>query len=101
MGITDYTLILNPSEEKDEQADLELEKLKNEIALQWNSLGWDVERDEDGNWILGEKREVEELTDPFAQAMREDEDNGKDSDPEKPVKPHSSAPAKPDHEVSL
>ena len=107
MGITDFTLILNPSEEQDQKTELELEILKNEIALGWQTLGYDYERDEAGNWILGEKKEVEELTDPFAQALRE-EDNGKGSaedqkpqEEEKPVKPHSSAPKKPKHEVSI
>lgn len=101
MGITDFTLVLNPSEEQDEKAELELEILQNTIAEGWQRLGYEVERDEEGKWILGEKKEVEEMTDPFAEAMRDEEGETKKPSITKPVKPHSSSPAKPKTEVSV
>ena len=100
MGITDYRLILAPSEEQDEKAELEREILKNQIAQGWKQLGYEVERDDKGEWIIGEKVKVEEASDPFAEAFFDPERELKDSKTDASTKP-SSSPAKPENKVSV
>lgn len=58
-GVTDYRLKLNPSEEKDEAAEEQLEVLKAQRAQLMLGMGFDVSLDEQGEFAYsGEARQI-------------------------------------------
>ena len=80
-GITDWDLILLRSEEEDNVAELRRREIEINLATQIKNLGFDVDMDEDGNFIYskpepkepeggeqkgGEQKEGKLETDPYA-----------------------------------
>jgi len=78
-GITDWDLILLRSEEEDNVAELRRREIEINLATQIKNLGFEVDMDEDGNFIyskpppkedekpMGEKQPDKKLeTDPYA-----------------------------------
>ena len=66
-GISDWTLELNPSEEKDEMAELQRKQLETSIAQQMRSMGFEVELQNNGDFKYSQKPTQEPQTqeEPF------------------------------------
>lgn len=58
-GVTEFELILLPSEEKDEMAELQREQLKIQNAQIMHSMGFEIELDEEGEFVFsGEAKDL-------------------------------------------